>query len=326
MAAIVLVTLAAAMVPGCSQLVGPDVAGRLDRVTEPDLGGEYLLYRPAAYDRDKSWPLIVVCHSRPFDSPAGRIRAYAPLAEEYGFIVLAPELEANRSVLAQKAGQRADLLRRDEKHILASVRHARGGATVSADRLFICGHAGGAAPALFAGLRNPDVFRAAAAVQPKFDPAELAPARRQLDAYQPVLVQYAISDAVTGRRGRDCADWLRQELAELTEDHASSARSGTEKRVVEFFEYVVAQVPWVRIDAQAEPGGDPLAVKLSVRGSLAPRTYLWEFGDGETSPVASPGHTYAQPGSYVVSVSLTPAQGRPLQRRKLVTVPLPAGS
>lgn len=38
-------------------------------------------------------------------------------------------------------------------------------------------------------------------------------------------------------------------------------------------------------------------------------TYLWDFGDGSTSTEASPAHTYAQPGDYKVSLTITDSAG-----------------
>jgi PKD repeat protein len=36
-----------------------------------------------------------------------------------------------------------------------------------------------------------------------------------------------------------------------------------------------------------------------------PLSYTWDFGDGQSSAAASPSHTYAQPGSYTVTLTLT---------------------
>ena len=46
----------------------------------------------------------------------------------------------------------------------------------------------------------------------------------------------------------------------------------------------------------------PLAVRFTVRTIFTPHTYFWTFGDGESSPVATPLHRYAEPGHYEVSL------------------------
>ncbi len=310
-----------ALLGGCSQYRDPNVPAQIHPLIEPEHEGRYLLYRPSYYEREKSWPLIVVCHSRPWDSPIRRIRKWTQLAEEYGFLVVAPELHATRTLFTPSAEEQIELLRKDNRHILAVVRHIRGGHNISEDYIFICGESGGAYAALYSGLRNPGIFRAVCLVQPRFDAVYLADVTGRLDTYQPVLVHYALSDTITGNHGRDCADWARRYLNKVTEDHGASARGGTVRRVIEFIEHVLANEPWVQIRSTTQPGGDPLKVRFTLRSSFTPQTYHWDFGDGETSPVATPVHRYQESGTYLVTVALTPKKGKPVYRRIAVEVP-----
>ncbi len=39
-------------------------------------------------------------------------------------------------------------------------------------------------------------------------------------------------------------------------------------------------------------------------GGSEPLTYMWDFGDGQSSADANPSHTYSQPGSYTVTLTL----------------------
>lgn len=48
----------------------------------------------------------------------------------------------------------------------------------------------------------------------------------------------------------------------------------------------------------------------NVMGGVAPYTYSWDFGDGGTSSLASPTHTYHLSGSYAMKLTVTDAQGR----------------
>lgn len=56
-------------------------------------------------------------------------------------------------------------------------------------------------------------------------------------------------------------------------------------------------------------GGNPFAVQFSSAGSTDPdgtiQSYLWDFGDGNTSTVANPTWTYAVAGTYTVSLTVT---------------------
>src|SRR3990172_2443966 len=81
---------------GCSEYTDPNVPEPIRPFVEPQFGGEYLLYRPSSYDRNKAWPLIVVCHSSFPDSPNRRIRAWTQLAESHGFLLVAPRLTGEK--------------------------------------------------------------------------------------------------------------------------------------------------------------------------------------------------------------------------------------
>ncbi len=50
---------------------------------------------------------------------------------------------------------------------------------------------------------------------------------------------------------------------------------------------------------------DPSVTFTANTGGSEPFSYMWNFGDGQTSTEASPSHTYAQAGSYTVTLTLT---------------------
>src|SRR5438046_1639068 len=66
-------------------------------------------------------------------------------------------------------------------------------------------------------------------------------------------------------------------------------------------------------DANPDYGPPPLAVTFSAEAecSAGQPTYKWDFGDGSpASTEANPAHTYAKPGDYTASVTVTgPAPG-----------------
>src|SRR3972149_5461108 len=124
--------------PGCSQYIGPNVPEPIRPFIEPQFGDEYLLYRPSSYDRNKAWPVIVVCHSTFPDSPNRRLRAWTELAESQGFLLVAPRLTGNKNSWisgAKKEKKPPD----DETHILAVIQHVRAAHNVSDDRILIHG-------------------------------------------------------------------------------------------------------------------------------------------------------------------------------------------
>ncbi len=67
--------------------------------------------------------------------------------------------------------------------------------------------------------------------------------------------------------------------------------------------------PVAAAGADVTSGDIPLAVAFNSAGSADPdgsiATYLWDFGDGATSNVANPSHTYNTAGKYVVTLTVT---------------------
>jgi len=60
-----------------------------------------------------------------------------------------------------------------------------------------------------------------------------------------------------------------------------------------------------RVDAEPTVGYGPLSVKFSMVTEGTVISYLWNFGDGETSEQREPVHVYQNPGVYTVSVTAT---------------------
>jgi len=71
----------------------------------------------------------------------------------------------------------------------------------------------------------------------------------------------------------------------------------------------VSTVPTLSVVCSANPtsGAAPLDVTFSttVTGGLAPYSYSWTFGDGSTSTLANPTHTYASAGPFTATVVVT---------------------
>jgi len=74
-----------------------------------------------------------------------------------------------------------------------------------------------------------------------------------------------------------------------------------------------------------QPG---LACSFSSGGSSDPdgsiTSYMWDFGDGSTSTVANPSHTYGANGTYTVTLTVTDNKGASDTTTATVTVAAPA--
>lgn len=304
----------------CDTLRDPNVPDPIRLMMEPETGGEYEYYRPSSYDRAKAWPLVIVCHGTGMDGTANaELRKWTSLSESQGFFVAAPKLVKPKSRWKTQPGDREDALRTNERLILGTVRHLQGGHHISVDRIFLVGRSTGAAPALFTGLSHPDLFRAVAVVQPKFDLADLGPLQGRVDVNQPVLLRHLPSDPLTGKDARSARDWLLQHHGDIVDDRGGY-RNGAVDRVVDFFEYVVASRPWAHVKAYAPDAGKPLEIRFELKASFAPTSFEWDFGDGSTSLLSSPTHVYAEAGTYRVQVTLGHPSGKAVVRALTVSV------
>lgn len=305
---------------GCRAVgIGTETGTTVSR-QDPEQGRAYELYRPTNYDRTKAWPLVVVCAGGWFDSPKSQIDAWKSLADSRGFLVVAPKVRGLPGGLKPDPAAWTQTLKENEAQILSALRHVQAGHNISPDRMFIYGWSDGAVTALFAGLRNAPLFRAVSVAQPDFEDGMLDDVRGRVDSYQPVQLRYATNDAITGKSGRSSEAWLRANGADV---RVSKVGSLTRKEVaapVEFFEQVILGEPFVRIEVSAD-GGSALGRKFEIRGASQVARYHWEFGDGDTSPVAQPAHVYPIAGTYRVRVLLELAGGSRVERTTDITVP-----
>jgi gliding motility-associated-like protein len=75
-------------------------------------------------------------------------------------------------------------------------------------------------------------------------------------------------------------------------------------------EYINLQLPEATINNLPQEGCAPLAVNFSatINSNEPVTTYLWDFGDGNTSGAANPSHTFT-PGVYDIKLTITTASG-----------------
>jgi len=307
--------------PGCSELIQPDLPGTLQRHVEPTSSRVYHLYRPANYDRDLYWPLIVVCHSGFPDSADAQLRHWVTQAESRGFLVLAPELMSTSAVIPPDSVEQLKRQDADEEHILASVQHVMGGYHVSRDRVFLYGYSGGALAALPTGLRNPETFRAVSLLQPAFRSDAMSSIPGGVDPYQLVHLVRNSSTPLHGKACEECAAWLRSNNVNLRDDPFGKPRAAEIDPAVSFFDDVARHFPLVHVRALPAEQSGPLAAQFKLHTSFDPAKHHWTFGDGDESPVAEPVHVYAKPGTYPVTVQVADTKGRTTKRTVLLDVP-----
>jgi PKD repeat protein len=79
------------------------------------------------------------------------------------------------------------------------------------------------------------------------------------------------------------------------------------------YQSTVNQPPVAKISATPTSGEAPLASAFSSAGTFDPEgalvSYSWNFGDGSTSTVSSPSHTYSVPGTYTATLTVADSTG-----------------
>ncbi len=312
------------LIAGCPPYTAPNVPNAIRQVTEPVTHRDYRIYVPSTYDASRPIALVVACHgTTPWDTATRQIRNWAGLAEKEGFIVVAPELAGTRGDTIRSTARQLDLQRRDEAEILAVVRHVRGAYNINPTRIFMSGWSGGAFAVLHTGMLHPDIFRALVVHQGNFNPDYMTDVEGHIDPYQPILVVYGTTDIVARSQPKDCLDWLYDHDAYVFQDQIAGPHRSHPELAYEFFTRVIRKIPWLRLHATTAEGNDPLTVRFSTYASFEPATYDWRFSDGETSPIASPVHTFSRPGTYTILLRVTSKGGKEVKRRFDVTVPLP---
>ena len=69
------------------------------------------------------------------------------------------------------------------------------------------------------------------------------------------------------------------------------------------------QAPVANFTASLTTGCAPVIVNFQNTSTGNPTSYLWDFGNGNTSTLANPIATYLNPGSYTVKLTVTNASG-----------------
>jgi len=90
----------------------------------------------------------------------------------------------------------------------------------------------------------------------------------------------------------------------LTASNPSMTNSLTKNQYV-----TVLNLPRADFTASVTRGGAPLAVTFTDKSLGAPTSWNWDFGDGSTSAVQNPTHTYSQLGTYTVTLTATNSNG-----------------
>lgn len=305
---------------GCAGGRRPVAPGRVLSAQEPEFHRAYVLYVPSHYRQAQRWLLVIICHDQGlFESPQRTVNDWKGLAEKEGFLLAAPDLRRPSATGTTKRPMDT-ILSEDEGVILSIIRSLRGAYSVDETRIFLSGRGAGALPALYVGLRHPDLCRAVSVWQPDFPPQWLEPCIPFLDPYQPVQVLYCPDDLLTRKAAESCIGWLTDHDLNVSTVQQPGVRRRDPAAVFSFASDVLRRQPLIRIQVRDDPA-DRMAVAFRLHTSLRPTKVQWEFGDGSRSSEQSPSHRYARPGQYTVSLAIWSSGDQPHRRQVQVRIP-----
>lgn len=105
---------------------------------------------------------------------------------------------------------------------------------------------------------------------------------------------------------------------------AVTGPGGTATKIKSDLMSVLPAPPAAAFTAASTTGPAPLTVQFSDASTGAMTQWLWDFGDGATSSEPSPAHTYHEPGTFDVALTVTGAGGNDTSTQPGLVEVLPA--
>ncbi len=144
---------------GCPVTQSQDTPVSHLKRTEPVTGTGYYLYVPSNYGEHRAWPLVVTLQGTyGFDDARRQIKEWKALAEDKGFIVVAPNMKSTQGVLPVLNPLRRRDLATDEKAVLAVMDELKRQYRIDETAVMITGYSAGGFPMYYTALRNPQRF------------------------------------------------------------------------------------------------------------------------------------------------------------------------
>ena len=155
---LVLVSLAF-LTAGCPVHQSQKTPVRAIRAAESSLGTGYWLYVPSYYSSERDWPLVVTLHGTyGFESSRLQIMEWKRLAEDKGFLVVAPDLRSVQGILPVNQRLWFRDLDHDQRAILAVMNELSNAYRIDRKYVMLTGFSAGSYPMYSAGLANPGKF------------------------------------------------------------------------------------------------------------------------------------------------------------------------
>lgn len=204
---------------GCA-VPQPRGEGLSKRIIEATSGRAYYLYLPKGYAnaneaerKSQRWPVVVSFHGmKPYDTAPAQNREWQQEADRYGFIVVAPVLNAFAFIFGEFPLNRVNsAFKSDEEAILAILSDVFETTDADPNNVLATSWSSGGYMAHYMLNRHPDRFTCLAVRQSNFSLEVLDPAMTSQSLYHPVLIVTTENDfAICKKESNEAIKWYEQ--------------------------------------------------------------------------------------------------------------------
>ncbi len=211
------VILAATLMAGCA-IPQPRGNGQQLYKQEPQSGRGYYLYLPVDYAQgikanpNRRWPVVVTFHGKkPFDHAAAQAKEWQSEADNYGFIVIAPELKTSDLMMEFPLHKVHSYVTEDEQAVLNVMEQVFRTTQADSTRVLASSWSSGGYMAHYMVNRHPNLFTCLAPRQSNFSAAILEPANIAYYQDMPIGVFFGENDfAVCRTESTEAIKWYKE--------------------------------------------------------------------------------------------------------------------
>jgi len=209
--------LAAALTAGCA-VPQPRGAGQQFHKTEPQTGRGYWLYLPEDYAQgiranpNRRWPVVVTFHGmKPFDNASSQAREWQYEADNYGLIVIAPELKTSDLMMEFPLRKMHNYVKEDERAVLNIMEQVFRTTQADGTRVLASSWSSGGYMAHYMVNRHPNLFTCLAPRQSNFTASILEEANIPYYQDMPIGVFFGQNDFdVCRKESTEAIRWYKE--------------------------------------------------------------------------------------------------------------------
>lgn len=207
----------ASLLAGCA-VPQPRGNGQLFHKTEPQTRHGYWLYLPEDYAQgvktnpNRRWPVVVNFHGmKPFDRASAQAKEWQYEADNYGLIVISPELRTSDLFMEFPLKRVHDYVKEDEQAVLLIMEQVFRTTQADSTRVLATSWSSGGYMAHFMVNRHPNLFTCLAPRQSNFSAEILDPGNIPYYQQLPIGIFFGENDfAVCRKESTEAVRWYKE--------------------------------------------------------------------------------------------------------------------